>query len=213
MRVNIPHPASWTDFANFVRASPRTHRSSTNTAWFSRIIAVECLCAQSLRASDTLAWAFATRIRALTRLLLPFSLRDRTCCALRSLRSARRRNFGELIVLPFDRTANVANPRSIPTSASSGGRGSSVVSTTNDAKYRPAASLMIVTEDGSDGRSRDQATSTSPTFATYSFPFGRFENPLRVSRIVCRLSRRDRNRGAPTLRPFRFPESESNQFR
>ncbi|MDV6283562.1 hypothetical protein [Rhodococcus jostii] len=88
-----------------------------------------------------------------------------------------------------------------------------MVSTTNDAKYRPAASLMIVTEDGSEGRSRDQATSNSPTFATYSFPFGRIENPLRVSRIACRLSRRDRNRGAPTLRPFRFPESESNQFR
>ena len=37
-----------------------------------------------------------------------------------------------------------------------------------------------MTDDGTDGSSRDHATLTSPTFATYSFPFGFNENPLRV---------------------------------
>ncbi len=31
-RVNMPHPASCTDFASRVRANPVTHKSSTNTA-------------------------------------------------------------------------------------------------------------------------------------------------------------------------------------
>ncbi len=122
-------------------------------------------------------------------------------------------NFGDSMTFPSESTANVVSPRSIPTSASHSGSGSSAVSTTNDAKYRPAVSLMIDTLDGSDGRSRDHATSSSPTFATYNFPFERSENPLRVSRIACRVSLRERNRGAPILRPFRFPDIESNQFR
>src|SRR5690606_26184190 len=130
----------------------------------------------------------------------PFCLRDNDCCALRSLRSARRRNFGESMILPLDNTANVVSPKSIPTSEPVGGSASSVVATTNDAKYRPAASLMIVTLDGTDGSSRDQRTASSPTFATYSFRLSRTLKPLRVSRIACRLSLRDRNRGAPTLR-------------
>ena len=69
--------------------------------------------------------------------------------------------------------------------------------------------MLIDTDDGSDGNSRDHATFNSPTFATYNLPLERSENPLRVSRIVCRLSLRDRNLGAPILRPFRFPDSES----
>ena len=117
------------------------------------------------------------------------------------------------MTFPSDRTANVVSPRSIPTSESSSGIGSSVVSTTNDTKYRPAESLMTVTLLGSDGNSRDHTTFNSPTFAIYNGPFERSENPLRVSRTVCRLSLRDRKRGAPILRPFRFPDSESNQFR
>src|SRR5699024_10194559 len=68
-------------------------------------------------------------------------------------------------------------------------------------------------DDGFEGRSRDQRTSKSPTFAAYSFPFGFNENPLRVSRIACRLSLRDRNRGRPTFRPARLPDIESNQLR
>jgi hypothetical protein len=41
IRVNPAHPASWTLFASRVRASPATHRSSTYTAWLSRMIAVD----------------------------------------------------------------------------------------------------------------------------------------------------------------------------
>src|SRR5882762_9400197 len=72
---------------------------------------------------------------------------------------------------------------------------------------------MTVTELGSDGRSRDQRTRTSPTFARYSRPLGRTVKPLRVSRNDCRLSLRDLNLGCPTGRPLRRLAIESNQFR
>ena len=41
MVTNADHPASWTDLASRVRASPFTARSSTATAWLSRISAVD----------------------------------------------------------------------------------------------------------------------------------------------------------------------------
>src|SRR5262249_56122318 len=41
MPTNADHPASWTDLASRVRASPLTARSSTATAWLSRISAVD----------------------------------------------------------------------------------------------------------------------------------------------------------------------------
>lgn len=71
---------------------------------------------------------------------------------------------------------------------------------------------MIVTDDGPDGRSRDQRTVTSPIFARYNLPFGRRPNPLRVNLADWRLSLRDLNLGRPTLRPRRLPLIESNQF-
>jgi hypothetical protein len=54
----------------------------------------------------------------------------------------------------------------------SGSTSEGSVCTTNEAKYRPAASLTTVTDDGSDGSSRDQRTATSPTFGRRSFPAG-----------------------------------------
>ncbi len=39
MVTNADYPASWTDLAIGVRASPATHRSSAYTAWLSRMIA------------------------------------------------------------------------------------------------------------------------------------------------------------------------------
>jgi len=36
---------------------------------------------------------------------------------------------------------------------------------------------------------------------------------LRVNRMACRVSLRDRNRGSPALRPFRSPVSEAKKFR
>ncbi|MDH6579798.1 hypothetical protein P3T29_005486 [Kitasatospora sp. MAP5-34] len=86
--------------------------------------------------------------------------------------SARRRNLGESIFRPSDRTAKRVSPGSMPTAASVGGSRSGAVSTTNDAKYLPAASLTTVTVDGTDGSARDQRTGTGPIFGRFSFPPG-----------------------------------------
>ena len=60
MSVKLAQPASCTDFASRVRPRPTTHRSSTYTAWLSRMIAVDSLCCQSRRVSATRACALAT---------------------------------------------------------------------------------------------------------------------------------------------------------
>src|ERR1700689_2178583 len=94
-------PASATDFASRVRASPRTDRSSTYTAWLSRMMAVESLWWKSRRASDTRACARATFTRASSLLPLPFCLRDRSRCARLSFFSApqepRRGDLGSVV--------------------------------------------------------------------------------------------------------------------
>lgn len=90
--VNIDQPASCTDFASLVRAKPLTHKSSTYTAWFLRMIVVDALCTKSRRASATSACARATSTGAFSRFFDPFGLRAKPCCALRSFRSARRKN-------------------------------------------------------------------------------------------------------------------------
>ena len=148
------------------------------------------------------------------RFLLPFALRLRACCALRSLRSARRRNLGLLTLRPSDRTAKWISPRSIPTSEPEAGSGSWPASTTNEAKYRPAASRITVTDDGPDGRGRDHRTGTSPIFGRRRLPFGRTLNrALAVNRIPWRVSLRDLNRGSPAslgFGPFRPPAFHSH---
>jgi hypothetical protein len=102
----------------------------------------------------------------------------------------------------------------MPASAPTSGSGSPCVSTTKLAKYRPAASMITVTLDGTDGRSLDHRTATSPIFGSRSLPSGVTQNrALRVNRIACRPSLRDRNRGGPTLRPFRVPLTEAKKFR
>src|SRR5690606_40696432 len=101
----------------------------------------------------------------------------------------------------------------MPTSAAVCGSGSAAASTTNEAKYRPAASLTTVTLDGSDGRRRDHFTGTSPIFGRRSLPPAVIaKRALRVKRIACRLSLRDRKRGGATFGPFRFrtPRSEEH---
>jgi hypothetical protein len=55
------------------------------------------------------------------------------------------------------------------------------------AKYRPAESLMTVTEDGAVGSGRDQRTGTSPIFGSRSLPFeSTLNRALAVNRIACR---------------------------
>jgi hypothetical protein len=51
-----------------------------------------------------------------------------------------------------------------------------LVSTTNEAKYRPAESLITVTLDGTDGSGRDHRTGTSPIFGSRSFLLGSTRN-------------------------------------
>ena len=184
------------------------------------MIAVEVLWWKSRRLSATFAWARATLTRALSLLLLPSALRDRDFCNRRSFRSARRRNPGDLTTVPSDKTANEVRPRSIPTSAPVSGAGNRAASaagpvcTTNEAKYRPAASLMTVTLAGAEGRSRDQRTGTSPIFGRRSRPLGSTLNrALAVNLTACRRSLRDLNRGGATLRPFRLPADQAKKFR
>jgi hypothetical protein len=55
------------------------------------------------------------------------------------------------------------------------------------AKYRPAESRITVTLDGSEGRSRDQRTGTSPILGSRSFPLASTRNrALAVNRTACR---------------------------
>jgi hypothetical protein len=128
--------------------------------------------------------------------------------------SARRRNRGALTSVPSSSTAKCPRPRSIPHSRSVRGSGSGVTSTTNDAKYRPAASRITVTEVGVAGSSRDQRTSTSPIFGNRSrlLP-STLNRALAVNRIACRRSLRDRNRGGATFGPLRFPVIDAKKFR
>ena len=94
--------------------------------------------------------------------------------------------------------ANVVRPRSTPTAASTGGSGVSATSTTNEAWYRPAASRVTVTDDGSDGRGRDQRTFRFPIFGRARRPSGSTRKRLlAVNRAACPCWR-DLNRGLRT---------------
>ena len=102
----------------------------------------------------------------------------------------------------------------MPASSATSGSGSSPAWTTKLAKYRPAASLITVTDDGTAGSGRDQRTGTSPILGSRSFPPGVATNEaLRVNRMACHRSLRDRNRGSPIFGPFRRPVREAKKFR
>ena len=129
----------------------------------------------------TLTCVRASRTRDFSFFLLP--LRFATVGPLHSpeLASARRRNCGDLITVPSDKTAKAVSPRSIPTSVSVG-RNRPMFDGWDQFRLRrsrstgPAASLTTVTDDGSDGSSRDQRTSMSPTFGSRSLPSGKILN-------------------------------------
>ena len=71
-----------------------------------------------------------------------------------------------------------------------------------------------MTLDGSEDSSRDQRTATSPIPGSRGRPASVTRNRAAlVNRIDCFRSLRDRNRGAPSLRPFRLPDREANQLR
>lgn len=131
---------------------------------------------------------------------------------MRSFFSARRSNRGAETFVPSSSTAKW--PRSMPHPASVSGSGSGETSTTNEARKRPDASRITVTEDGAEGSSRDQRTLTSPTFGSLSRPLpSTLNRELAVNRIARRGSLRDRKRGGATFGPFRFPVTEAKTFR
>jgi hypothetical protein len=75
----------------------------------------------------------------------------------------------------------------MPTTGATSGNAACLVCTTNEAKYRPAESLTMVTREGSDGRGRDQRTGTSPIFGSRSFPLGSTrKRAFAVNRMACR---------------------------
>jgi hypothetical protein len=142
------------------------------------------------------------------------SVRAASCDTPAASRSARRRKRGLAILRPSDSTAKWARPRSIPVSAATTRSGSSPAWTTKLAKYRPAASRITVTDDGTAGSGRDQRTGTSPILGSRSFsPRVTAKRALRVNRMACRRSLRDRNLGGATFGPFRLPLSEAKKSR
>jgi hypothetical protein len=98
----------------------------------------------------------------------------------------------------------------MPTTGSASGRVPGLVSTTNEAKYRPAQSLMMVTDEGSLANGRDQRSGTSPILGSRSLPFASTLNrALVVNLIACLGSLRDRNRGFAIFVPLRLPLIEA----
>src|SRR5436190_10377072 len=168
------------------------------------MIIVDAWWQNSARRSATVACARASAARDFSLFLLPFCLRECARCSRLSFFSARRKNRGELSFVPLDKAANAVSPKSMPTSGPAGGKrcasAAGSVWTTNDAKYRPAASRMTVTLDGWHGSGRDHRTATHPIFGSLSRPFGSILNrEFTVNRIAPRRSLQDRNRRGPAL--------------
>jgi len=126
---------------------------------------VVTLCRKSLRQSVMRAQMRATRRRALSRFTLPGALRDRSRCALASLRRSRRSCRGSTIFFPVDSAARAAIPASTPTADPAGAGGRIFSSTRMDTNQRPALSRDSVTVDGSapSGKGRDQTMSSGPS--------------------------------------------------
>ena len=75
-RLLLDHPASNTDLASFVRASPLTFKSSTATTSYFFKISLAVLKWKSLRLSATFLWHFPSCLTAFCLRLLPFLRRE-----------------------------------------------------------------------------------------------------------------------------------------
>jgi hypothetical protein len=75
----MPNAASLMLFANLLRLSPLTLRSSTKMPWFSATIVLTCLSIQSERECRTFSWTRATLSRARSRFFEPGCLRETGC--------------------------------------------------------------------------------------------------------------------------------------
>ena len=143
-------PASCTDLASRVRPRPDTHRSSTYTAWLSRMIVVDSLWCQSRRGSATRACARGDLHDGLGPVLIPLCLRDSSCCNRLSFVSPGAGTSALTIFVPSDRTAKCGQPQ-VDTDLGSRPAAEDRLarcSRRTEAKYRPGASLMTVTETG-----------------------------------------------------------------
>ena len=207
---NMPHPASLIAPARQrFFTMPFTFKSSRQTTAFSLTNRVDSLSRKSLRTAFSLAFSLATFSRAASRRWLPFCLRESTRCARRILRSSRLYS-GLRTASPVLRKANVLMPRSTPMAAFRNGVATVATSTTKLAKYRPATSLMMVTEVGSLGKGLDHLVLMAPTFAMFTLPFW-IENPRCVNLADCRLALR-LNLGKFTFGPLRLPLRDSKKF-
>ena len=197
--VNVDQPASCTDLASRVRPSPATHRSSTYTAWLSRMIRVDFLCSQSRRASATWACTRATLTRALSRLLLPWSLRTGPAAPCGACAPRGAGTSGWRPSVPSDRTAKWVSPRSMPISVPVSGSGSS----RPGPRRRRSTAGRVQDHGDRRGLGRQVAGPADRDIANLrqpQLPAGMMVNrALRVNRIACRRSLRDRNRGGATL--------------
>lgn len=148
-RTNSDHPASEIDLARLRFLSiPDTFKSSSATAWFSRMIREDSLCRKSCRWFLTFSCASAKRMRCFALFLLPLTLRDSFRCSAASFASDAFRKRGEGTFSPLLRVAKVDSPKSMPSmvfSVNLTGVGTSLpVSTSTDTKCFPDGSRDTV---------------------------------------------------------------------
>ena len=147
-RTNSDHPASEIDRASRrFFTIPSTDKSSSATAWFSRISHVDNLWRKSLRWFEIRSCASATRIRCFSRFFDPFALRERRRCSFANLSNDDLRYRGFSTFSPALVVAKCVKPRSIPRISLYGfvaGR-SFPVSTNTDTKCFPDGSRDTVT--------------------------------------------------------------------
>lgn len=122
-----------------------TERLSMAITWFSLTIRVESLCRKSLRESVMRACTRATFNFNLLRFFEPGLARATRRWYFAKARSFFLNALGAAIFSPFDTATKCVRPRSIPISLSTAGLDATASSHRNEAKYRPAASLEMVT--------------------------------------------------------------------
>ncbi len=134
-----------------------TFRDSTHTTWLSLISLRVALCRASSRQSAIFAWSRATFKWALARFFEPlaFLLNRRWSSARRAAYLAVWRGLPDLN--PVSVTNKSFKPTSMPTIEEVIGSDAGSNSQRHETKYRPAASLEMVTVDGTDGSGRLRA--------------------------------------------------------
>ena len=142
-----------------------TFKSSRTIVWFSRIMSVESLCKKSLLKSLILACSLATFSLDCSDLFEPCFFLDRLRCSFLNLLRFFFNGFGASIFSPVSNVAKVLIPKSMPILLLVAGADCFSISTTKLRKYLLALSLMMVTDDGSEGNSLYHIGFTMPILA------------------------------------------------